>query len=799
MKDDKKQSRTWSGATIATAAVAGVALTPVAVAADTGIYTDVDADDSHYDAIKSLTEKGYVHGYPDDTFKQWNDISRQHVAVILANAMDLQTPENVEEVLKVYDDVDPDDLYAEEIAAVTEAEVFKGENGSFQPTEPITREQMATVLYNALDLNDYYTNTNDVDIDLGNVDASHKERVQTLANLGITNQLEDFAPTASISRGAFSTMLYLSLKAVDSPEIHHIQGATHYSPFNGKRVNNIDGIVTYKYEMNGSHYFHLQQSTDEYDNNPATSEALVVYLGTNDLVEVGDRVTVSGEVDEYAIDGYGDRQETDLPITEINARDDQGGSVTVEESGVDLPESIKITSSGIPEKIADETTFEAFDPASYALDYWESLEGMRVTVAPTKAVAPQEHGDIFTVTQEFETDTMNDGVLLKPTGQNAQAIPFKLYPNGDARDFDVKTGDLFNGDITGVVNYGFSNYKVYADLNEMKAVYKDGGTTQEQTTITQKEGKLTVASYNVENFSANADEYETPDEKAQRIAEAFVNDMNNPDIIGITEVQDNNGGEKGPDDADASKSFERLIAEIEAAGGPKYDYVSINPEYNADGGKPDANIRVGFLYNPERVSLKGDKPQGDADDAVAYQDGELSLNPGRIQPNNPVFEDTRKSLAAQFTFQGEDVVVVANHLNSKSGDTGAFGSTQPPVLGSEAERVELAKVINGFVEDIQKDNADANVIVLGDMNDFQFSKPLEVLAGDELTNMINEVPLGQRYSYVYQGNSQVLDHILVSNHLAEKTAIDIIHVNADFTEMSGRASDHEPVLVQIDL
>ncbi|WP_162985673.1 S-layer homology domain-containing protein [Virgibacillus halodenitrificans] len=793
-----KQKKITSRKAVATTLVAGAALTPVSavIAAETKEYKDVTPDSSHYEAIMHLTEKEVIKGYPDGSFQQWNTISRQHVAVILFNVLDLEVPENPEEILKAYSDVETGDLYANEIAAVTAAGVFKGSDGSFDPEGDISREQLATVLQTAFHLSDYYTNVNDVDINLENVDDSHKERVQTLANLKITNQFEDFKPAASISRGAFSTMIYLALKTIDSPKIHHLQGESHYSPFDGKEVNNVEGIVTYTYEMYGNHYFHLQQAEDTYDDNPKTSEAIIVFTGKEKLVNIGDSVTVDGKVAEYAIDGYSSRHETDLPITEIDIKN---GSVAVEKENVELPEPLTLTSSNIPGKIADETTFEVFDPTSYAIDYWESMEGMRVKVDSPKAIAPQEHGDLFTVTKEYETNTINGGLLLKESGPNAQTIPFKLHPNNDARDFDVKTGDYFEGDVTGVVNYGYSNYKVYANLSDMKEMYRDGGTKQEASEITKDPAKLTVASYNVENFSANTDDRETPESKAKRIAEAFVNDMENPDIIGITEVQDNNGQADGPNDADASESFERLIALIKEVGGPTYEYVNINPEYNADGGAPNANIRVGFLYNPERVSLKEGMPKGDANDAVAYVDGKLTLNPGRIQPNNPVFDDTRKSLAAQFTFNGEDVVVIANHLNSKRGDNALFGKVQPPVLHSEDQRNELAKIVNNFVDNVHKDNSDANVVVLGDMNDFQFSKPLQLLQGDVLTNMINNVPAEERYSYVYQGNSQVLDHILVSNALAEHTAVDVIHVNADFTEMSGRASDHEPILIQTDL
>lgn len=65
-------------------------------------------------------------------------------------------------------------------------------------------------------------------------------------------------------------------------------------------------------------------------------------------------------------------------------------------------------------------------------------------------------------------------------------------------------------------------------------------------------------------------------------------------------------------------------------------------------------------------------------------------------------------------------------------------------------------------------------------------------------NKIKDLPIGDQYTYIYQGNSQVLDHILVTSNLAQQTDIDVLHVNADFTEASGRASDHDPLMIQID-
>ncbi len=271
--------------------------------------------------------------------------------------------------------------------------------------------------------------------------------------------------------------------------------------------------------------------------------------------------------------------------------------------------------------------------------------------------------------------------------------------------------------------------------------------------------------------------------------------MNAPDIVGLTEVQDNNGS-VNDGTVSAAESYQRLIDLIEAKTGITYAYANIDPENNQDGGAPGANIRVGFLYNPARVSLEG--TPGKTNEATVYEDGSLTLNPGRIDPKNEAFDNSRKPIAAQFSFNGESVVVIANHWNSKSGDTGLFGNTQPVVLGSEVQRKEIARVVADFITDIKAENADANIVALGDFNDYEFSAALTMLEEAGMRNKMKDLPVGDRYTYIYQGNSQVLDHILVSSHLAQQTEIDVLHVNADFTEASGRASDHDPVMIQID-
>ncbi|WP_257215809.1 5'-nucleotidase C-terminal domain-containing protein [Fredinandcohnia onubensis] len=606
--------------------------------------------------------------------------------------------------------------------------------------------------------------------------------------------IKAIAVKAGLTTSEVKEFTYSVYDAADI-KIHDIQSESHNSPLDGVVVNNVEGVVTYIYSIKGGNYFHMQTPDDQKDDNANTSEGIVVYTGNKANVKVGNLVTVTGTVDEYHIDGYSDANKSDLAVTQINARDDRGGVVTVIEEEVALPTTVKLTNENLPNQVIDNDSFAKFDPEEDAIDFWESIEGMLVEVGTVKAVAPQEHGDLITVLENRKTDTLHGGVLLTEDNANPDRIQFKMYDNNAARDFEVATGDKFTGPITGVVNYGFQNYKIYVDLDDMESNHVKGNAEPETTTIVKEDDKLTIASYNLENFSNNTKE--TSDDKAQKLARAFVQDMKSPDIIGVTEVQDNNGQSAG--DSAANESYERLIEAIVAAGGPEYQYLNIDPVNNQDGGAPNANIRVGFLYNPERVSLPEGIQAGDATTAVGYEDGKLTHNPGRIDPTNAAFDNSRKPLAAQFTFKGEDVVVIVNHWNSKSGDTPLFGSTQPPVYGSEVQRKQIANIVYDFIEEIKVDNPDANVVSVGDFNDYQFAESLKIHEGDLMTNMINHVGKSDRYTYLFQGNSQVLDHILVSNNLVPGTEIDILHINADFTDMAGRASDHDPVMVQVDL
>jgi predicted extracellular nuclease len=323
---------------------------------------------------------------------------------------------------------------------------------------------------------------------------------------------------------------------------------------------------------------------------------------------------------------------------------------------------------------------------------------------------------------------------------------------------------------------------------------------------------LRVASYNVENLDPNDGDIcdGAPDRDIQsarffREAQQIVGNLASPDLIGIEELQDNTGC---TDDGtvDATVTLKMLVKAIFASGGPSYSYVLVDPANNQDGGVPGGNIRQAILYNPARVSLvSGTAGAGNATSATALSvdatgNLQLSLSPGRIDPLNPAWTSSRKPLAATFNFNGRRVLAIVNHFNSKGGDEPLFGRFQPPVLGSATQRVQQATVVHDFVQQALDLDANARVICLGDFNDFDFSEPMRALTGAS-TGVPILTDLGtallapaERYSYVFEGNSQELDHIYVTRSLLPGAQFQPIHINAEFAD---QVSDHDPLVASL--
>jgi len=453
-----------------------------------------------------------------------------------------------------------------------------------------------------------------------------------------------------------------------------------------------------------------------------------------------------------------------------------------------------------------ETGPTTFDPAQDGIDFWESLEGMLVRVNDGAVVNETESfGEITLLADNgiwaTGTRTARGGIL--PATDYSDFNPERVTVDDEIlRDRIVPrpgrampvmdVGAHILGSIVGPLDYSFANYKIQA----LAAPAFLASPIGPETTQAPVDQEITVGTFNVENLD--------PGDGAlfDRLAAQVVTNLRSPDLLGIEEVQDN-GGAANNGVVDASETWRLLIEAIVRAGGPLYEYRQIDPVNNQDGGAPGANIRVGFLFRTDRGLSFVDRPGGDSvtpTSVVATAAGpQLSFSPGRIDPANPAFVATRKSLVGEFRARGKTLFVVVNHFSSKNDDQPLIGHNQPPIRFTEPPRHGQAAAVNDFVNDILDVDREANVIVLGDINDFEFSETVDILEGDgELFSAIKSLPANERYSYVFEGNSQVLDQILLSRNLNQQFpyVYDVVHVNSEF---SSQASDHEPSVVRINL
>ncbi|WP_092530344.1 endonuclease/exonuclease/phosphatase family protein [Amycolatopsis arida] len=570
--------------------------------------------------------------------------------------------------------------------------------------------------------------------------------------------------------------------------VHDIQGTTRVSPLNGQRVAGVTGVVTAVRSFGSARGFWLQDP--EPDADPRTSEGLFVFTGsTTPPLTPGDAVSVSGTVGEYYPDNPAHSAYQSL--TQLASPE-----WTVTGRGRPVPEPLGLTPDAVPGEYAPQPDGNIeplpLEPDRYALDFWEAHESELVGVRDARVVGPTtEYHELYVTTKPDEWASARGGTVYTGYDRpNTGVLKVEsLIPFGQRPFPKANTGDTLAGATSGPVEYDrFGGYTLFASvLGEVR----DNGLTRE-VTRRQRGGELAVATYNVENLSAVNEQA-----KFDELARGIVHHLAAPDIVTLEEIQDDNGPEgHGDGVVSTERTLARFVDAIVAAGGPRYEWRQIDPVDLADGGQPGGNIRVAFLFDPKRVSFV-DRPGGDATTPVRVErsrgKARLSISPGRVDPTDPAWEDSRKPLAGEFVFRGRTVFVVANHFASKGGDQPLHGRFQPPTRGSETQRIAQARVLRAFVDELLAADRGANVVVAGDINDYAFSPTVRTLTeGGALTALIDTLPETERYSYVFEGRSQVLDHVLISR-APRGVDYDVVHLNAEFAE---QASDHDPQVVR---
>ena len=241
----------------------------------------------------------------------------------------------------------------------------------------------------------------------------------------------------------------------------------------------------------------------------------------------------------------------------------------------------------------------------------------------------------------------------------------------------------------------------------------------------------------------------------------------------MQEIQDADGAGNGTDLSGEATAQVLIDAIFARSGGTiQYTYVEVAPDKaNSTGGEPGGNIRNGYLYLADRVSLV---------------DGSLGI------VEDAAFATTRRPLVATWSFNGQQVTTINVHFTSRGGSDPLFGATQPPANAGEAARIAQAKAVGDYVNDQLAGDPDQNFAILGDWNGFYFEEQHTQLTDGVFTNLAGLLPAAERYSYLFDGNSQLLDNILVTSGLVANARYDAIHINAEFTGV--RPTDHDPQL-----
>jgi VCBS repeat-containing protein len=532
--------------------------------------------------------------------------------------------------------------------------------------------------------------------------------------------------------------------------IMQIQGAGHTSAYVGQTVLTT-GIVT-AVDTNG---FYLQDPTG--DGNTATSDAVFVFTGTAPTVAIGDGVSVSAQVAEF-VSGAG------LSLTQLTPT-----LVTIDSTGNALPAAVLIGTGGLlpPTATIENDGFATFDPANDGIDFWESLEGMRVTIDNPLVVS--------------NTNSFGETDVVASLGVGASGVNSRggiTISGGDFNPEKIQIDDRFGaligytpnhsiGDhlasVTGVLNYSFLNYEVLA--TSAVTVTQDVTLADEQTALTADVNYLTIATYNLENMDPSDNKYDI-------LGHDIVYSLRAPDIVAVQEVQDADGAGTGSNLSGVS-NVQGLIDAIFAESGIVYTYVEIAPDVaNSTGGEPNGNIRNGYLYRADHVALVS---------------GSLALL------TDSAFNGSRKPLVATWLFHGEEVTTINVHFTSRGGSDPLWGATQPPVDAGDAARTAQAGAVGTYVNNQLATDPTHQYMILGDWNGFYFeTAQTQLTSGGVFTNLAEALlPSEERYSYVFEGNSQLIDNLLVTGGLLTGASIDAVHLNAEFGAV-GRPTDHDP-------
>jgi hypothetical protein len=419
---------------------------------------------------------------------------------------------------------------------------------------------------------------------------------------------------------------------------------------------------------------------------------------------------------------------------------------------------------------------------------------------PTAVVEPGAPAMAMTDEIRLRRITLDDGL-------SAQNPSFTRHPNGDEFTLDnrFRGGDTVT-DTVGVIDHTFGLYRVQPTDD---AVYDAANPRPDAPAAPG--GELTVASFNVLNYFLTLDEGpdvcgpaqdqecrgadsagELERQRAKILAALAAIDA---DVFGLIEMENTTGVEPLAD----------IVAGLNAIGEGPYDFIDTGTIGT------DA-IRVGIIYQTARVTPLGDHAILDSSVDPSFDD---SLN--------------RPVLAQSFVDGDGGVFTVAvNHLKSKGSECPGDPDIGDGQGNCNLTRLAAAKAQVDWLATDPTGSGDADFLIMGDLNSYDMEDPIDAVAvgpddtagtGDDYTDLVRAFAGDTAYSYVFDGLTGYLDHGLSNGPLTPQvTGASVWHINADepdlldydtsfkspeqaalFEENAYRSSDHDPVIVGLDV
>jgi len=538
-------------------------------------------------------------------------------------------------------------------------------------------------------------------------------------------------------------------------EIFEVQGSGAESAHVDTDVTLEDNVVT----AVGAGGFFMQTPTSRSDSDADTSDGIFVLYDGATTINVGDQVDVTGTVKEF------------FAFTRIDATG-MDASVTVDASNQTLPDPVEFGA-----------TVPSGDPTSpsCAIEY-ECYEGMRIRIAT---------GTVNSGSQFFRSDPVAE-MYITPTSSRAFREKGLEYP-GDSMNMSIPVWDtnpeVFELDpdklgldnvswapgttfaATGVLGYEFGGYELWPT----ELTLESAGAALPRPVRQRTAGEVSVASLNLLNLNADEDDYAT---KLAKLSRYIREVLRLPDVIGVQE-------------AFTIEALMALASRIHAEEASATYTAYLEPGNQSNG------ANVGFLVR-----------SGVTVDAVTqHNKSETFVNP--TTNNNDILHD-RPPLQLDASVTGIDFSVIVIHNRS--------------LINIDTDRVQVKRLKQAeSVAGLAQARQDSKLIIVGDYNAYQFTDGytdiVGVVAGDftaseskrpgtdlvnpNLKNLIVDLAESERYSYIFGGNLQALDHALV-NAAMQTSVVEMVFTRGNADAAEGEefnaasplyASDHDGLVV----